>query len=44
MAHGQVSVSLTDSLGKTALHYAAEGGDVENVQWLIAQGDPTEPA
>jgi len=34
----QVGVSAKDGRGRTPVHYAAAGGDWENVQWLVAQG------
>ena len=38
----QVGVSAKDGRGRTPVHYAAAGGDWENVQWLVAQGQSRE--
>ena len=35
---GDVNVTTTETKGNTALHYACATGDVELVQWLIANG------
>ena len=38
---GDVNVTTTETKGNTALHYACATGDVELVQWLIANGADT---
>ncbi|MBR4310217.1 MAG: ankyrin repeat domain-containing protein, partial [Akkermansia sp.] len=39
---GDVNVTTTETKGNTALHYACATGDVELVQWLIANGADTQ--
>lgn len=34
----EAPLELTDARKRTAMHYAAESGQSDNVQWLISQG------
>ena len=34
------NVKLKDGLGNTALHYAADAGNIELMHWLLAMGAP----
>ena len=45
LEHGEVSVNCTDSIGKTALHYACAKGHLGVVRMLIEQfkADMTTP-